>query len=176
MLKLTIAEAGTVTQAMRAEILSMCSSAYDEDLTKYFQAVGPATHVLGYVDSTLASHAMWVTRWLQAGDGPFLQTAYVEVVATLSPFRRRGYATQVMRRLASEIPECYDVAALCPAFPEVYARLGWQFWRGPLAIRTPSGHHRATPEEQVMVLALPGRPVLDLDAPLSAEWREGELW
>jgi hypothetical protein len=29
---------------------------------------------------------------------------------------------------------------------------------------------------KVMILRLPCTPPLDLDAPLSAEWREGELW
>jgi hypothetical protein len=34
-----------------------------------------------------------------------------------------------------------------------------------------------TPDEQVMVLRLPRTPAgLSLDAPLSAEWREGEFW
>jgi aminoglycoside 2'-N-acetyltransferase I len=31
-------------------------------------------------------------------------------------------------------------------------------------------------EEQVMILRLPKTPPLDPNAPLSAEWREGELW
>ena len=37
-------------------------------------------------------------------------------------------------------------------------------------------HLLPTPEEQVMVLRLPKTPPLDLELPLSAEWREGEVW
>jgi aminoglycoside 2'-N-acetyltransferase I len=109
-------------------------------------------------------------------DAQALKTAYVEAVATLPAHQRNGYATRVMRRLVRSIRASYKVAALSPATTGIYTRLGWQFWRGPLSIRLPSGEHRATPEESVMVLPLPGRPALNLDQPLSAEWREGELW
>jgi aminoglycoside 2'-N-acetyltransferase I len=78
--------------------------------------------------------------------------------------------------LASEI-EGYAIGALCPntdAMP-LYRRLGWEIWRGPLSIRGEVGAI-PTPDETLLVLRLPGTPVLDLDAPLSAEWREGEVW
>jgi aminoglycoside 2'-N-acetyltransferase I len=87
---------------------------------------------------------------------------------------RRGYASAVMKRLARAIAD-YDLGALDPAEPELYARLGWVFWRGPLFIRM-DGELLPTPDERVMILRLPKTPPLDLDAPLSAEWRPGELW
>jgi len=34
----------------------------------------------------------------------------------------------------------------------------------------------ATPDEEVMVLRLPGSPLLDLDASLAVDWRPGEVW
>ena len=34
----------------------------------------------------------------------------------------------------------------------------------------------ATPDDRVMVKLLPETPPLNLDDPLSAEWRAGELW
>jgi aminoglycoside 2'-N-acetyltransferase I len=107
-----------------------------------------------------------VTRWLQPGDGPRLRTAYVEMVATEPGFQRRGFATAV---------HDFDLGGLCPAAPGLYARLGWVFWRGPLSIRTPEGL-APTPEERIMILRLPKTPALDLDLPLSAEWRQGEVW
>jgi hypothetical protein len=57
-----------------------------------------------------------------------------------------------------------------------YVRLGWERWRGPLFIRTNVGLD-PTPEESVMILRLAGTPTdLDLNEPLCAEWRAGELW
>ena len=65
--------------------------------------------------------------------------------------------------------------ASSPSFAVTYARLGWEFWRGPLFIRR-ADRLIPTPDEDVMILRLPKTPPLDLEAPLSAEWREGELW
>jgi aminoglycoside 2'-N-acetyltransferase I len=133
-----------------------------------------ATHVLAWLGTHLVSHSMWVTRWLQAGDYPLLHTAYVEMVATEPEFQRRGFATRVMQQLASTITD-FEIGALCPAEPELYAKLGWVYWRGPLFIRTEEGL-LPTPEEKVMILRLPKTPELNLNLPLSAEWREGEVW
>lgn len=163
-----------LTPQAYADVLEMCNRAYEEDLGALFNTFNHTTHVLGYLGGALASHAMWVTRWLQAGDGPLLRTAYVEMVATEPRLQRRGLATAVMRRLAESITE-YDLGALCTGSPEFYARLGWVDWRGALFIRAREGL-MLVPDERVMILWLPKTPALDLDLPLSAEWRAGELW
>jgi aminoglycoside 2'-N-acetyltransferase I len=80
----------------------------------------------------------------------------------------------VMRRLASAIDE-FEMGGLSPAEPTLYTKTGWVFWQGPLFIRTPDGLI-STPDASVMILRLPRTPSLDLTLPLSAEWREGELW
>lgn len=175
-LEYAVIPSGSRSASLESEILGLCNLAYGEDLADLFNTFGAAVHVLGRIRGRLVSHAMWVTRWLQPGSGQPLETAYVEFVATHPAFQRHGYATAVMQRLIKEVPESYRLAALCPATSGIYERLGWHFWRGPLIIRMPSGPPRATPEERVMVRELPGRPALDLDAPLSAEWRAGELW
>lgn len=176
MLELEVVQSESISADLRSEILSLCNLAYREDLTELFRTFGPATHVLGLCGGMLVSHALWVTRWLRPGAGRPLKTAYVEAVATLPTFQGRGFATRVMRRLASDIPESFELATLCPATSGIYERLGWRFWRGPLSICTPSRQHQETPDERVMVLELPGGPTLDREEPLSAEWREGELW
>jgi aminoglycoside 2'-N-acetyltransferase I len=103
-------------------------------------------------------------------------TAYIEFVATRPDHQGNGYATRVMECLMNAIPHDYELSALSPAETGLYERLGWRFWRGPLYIRMPGGELTPTPEERVMILELPGRPQLQLDAALSAEWRAGEVW
>lgn len=127
------------------------------------------------IDGVLVGHALWVARWLQAGRGPLLRTAFVEAVATDPAYRGQGYATQTMRTLTARPSLIYDLAGLSTGSPGFYARLGWQSWRGPLFVRTEVGL-LATPTDSVMILSLPHTPRLDLDGPLSAEWRVGELW
>jgi aminoglycoside 2'-N-acetyltransferase I len=176
---LTVVPGDALTPAERDAIVALCERAFREPITGYLALLPAPVHVLAHAGGTLVSHACWVTRCLQAGDGPLLRTAYVELVATEPGQERRGYAGAVMRRLAAEIAG-YDLGGLTTGVPAFYARLGWESWRGPFFVRLPpeqGGGLLPTPDEPVMVLRLPRTPAwLDLDAPLSAEWREGELW
>jgi len=139
-----------------------------------FETFGGAEHLLGRHRGRLVSHAMWITRWLEPEGHAPLRTAYVELVATHPDHRNRGYATAIMRRVADEISH-EELGALSPAAPGLYQRLGWRFWRGPLLARTEAGH-LPMPDDRVMVLPLARTPRLDFDAPLSVEWRPGEVW
>jgi aminoglycoside 2'-N-acetyltransferase I len=172
-LAIRIIDSADLPAATRADILRLCTAAYGEDFTPYLIYPAPV-HVLGCLGETLVSHAMWVTRWLQPGAAAPLRTAYVEAVATEPAYQGCGYASAVMRHLATAIGD-FDLGALSPSDAAFYARLGWELWRGPLAIRAAEGP-LATPDEEVMILRLPATPPLDLAAPLSAEWRDGELW
>ncbi len=156
------------------EIVALCSAAFKLDYAPFLRSFGPATHVLARLDGALVSHALWITRWLQQGQGPLLRTAYIEGVATVATRRGQGFGSAVMRRLAQEIVE-FDVAALCTGSFGFYARLGWEQWRGPLSWRR-DGASVPYSDGHVMLLRLPASPPLDLDGPLSVEWREGEVW
>jgi len=122
----------------------------------------------------MVSHAMWVTRWLQPNNQSPLRTAYVEMVATEPEFQQRGFATAVMCQLASAFHD-FELGCLSPAEPMLYEKLGWVFWQGSLFIRTQDGLI-STPACSIMILRLPKTASLDITLPLSAEWREDELW
>ena len=173
-LKLEVLHADQLAPEQLEVIHALCNRAYDADLRPLFETFTDTTHVLGYWGSAIVSHAMWVTRWLQPGNQPPLRTAYIEMVATEPQFQGRGFATAVMRRLASAIDD-FELGGLSPAEPILYEKLGWVFWKGPHFIRTNDGL-LSTPEDQIMILNLPKTPPLDLTLPLSAEWREGEWW
>lgn len=176
-LKLMVRSGPSLSPTQYSEILALCSIAYEEDYGPALRSFTDATHVLGELDGRLVSHALWITRWLQPGDLAPLRSAYVEGVAMHPGFRRRGFGTAVLREVQRLLKglEGFELAALSPAQPEWYARLGWEGWRGPLFIRTPMGL-QATPDEQAMIWRLPRTPGLNPGEPLSAEWREGEIW
>ena len=88
--------------------------------------------------------------------------------------RRRSVGSAVMERVRQEI-QSYELSGLWPDHPEFYARLGWDMWRGPLAIRT-DDEVQDTPDDKVMVLRTPFTPEIDFDARLTAEWRPREVW
>jgi len=173
-LTIQVVQSTSLSEIDRKRIIALCNRAYGEDIEPLFNTFVGATHVLGYYNG-LVSHALWVTRYLQVGNAPFLRTAYIEAVATDPAYRNRGFATAIMNCIANEIQD-YELAALSPSSVTFYERLGWELWRGPLFIRTENGLLSSSDEEQVMILRLPRTPLLDLSAPLSAEWREGELW
>lgn len=164
-----------ISAKLRGEIISLCSRAYEEDMELLFETFAVESHILGYYDGRLVSHALWVTRYLQEGTNPIMRTAYIEAVATDEPYRNRGFAKSILNHLIGEIQD-YDLAALSPFRVEYYRRLGWELWRGPRFVRTSEQLLASPADEEVMIFRLPKTPALDLSAPLSAEWRTGELW
>ena len=81
------------------------------------------------------------------------------------------------RQIDAEIVERYELGALGTGAHHFYERLGWQVWQGSLSVRTDEGDQR-TPDEEgdILVLETPARPGLDVSAPLSCEWRPGDVW
>ncbi len=169
-----VRDRSSITANRWREVVGLCVAAFEQDFDSAFRQITGTTHVLAYRCGTLVSHSCWVVRWLQPENKDPLETAYVEAVATPLEYRHNGYATEVMRRLAVEIKD-FELAALSTGIPSFYERLGWEQWRGPLAIRIDDGL-QPTPRYNAMVLRLPMTPKLDLNSTLTAEWREGELW
>ncbi|HEX4951741.1 MAG TPA: GNAT family N-acetyltransferase [Blastocatellia bacterium] len=174
-LQFRVARANDLNAEERTALIQLCTAAYEENFDHLFSSLPNATHVLGRLDGEIVTHAAWVTRWLQPAGLPLLRTAYVEAVATVPEQQGRGFGTAVMQHLQAHIQD-YDLGALAPSEIAFYARLGWELWQGPLAIRTTEGIEPTPPDEEVMILRLPHTPVLDLNVLLTAEWREGELW
>jgi len=135
MLEIEVVASTRLSPETRAELLQLFREAYGEDLTSYLDDIGPGLHYLGREAGALVSHAVWVTRWLRPGEGPPLKTAYVEMVATHPQRERRGFASALLRRLVEDIEDSHDLAALSPATSEIYLRMGWRFWEGPVALR-----------------------------------------
>jgi aminoglycoside 2'-N-acetyltransferase I len=174
-LKLDVVRADELAPCLLADILALCNRAFEEDLEPLFRTLTDKTHVLGFLGESLVCHALWVTRWLQVGTNPIMRTAYVEAVATEKVYRTRGFAAAVMKRVAKEIQD-FELGALSPFSVGYYEQLGWERWQGSLFIRKDGSLIQTPNDVDVMILRLPRTPVLDLHAPLSAEWREGELW
>lgn len=155
-------------------MVALCDAAFNEDSAVYFRDIGPGEHLLGWQGETLVTHLMWVPRTIEVG-ALALRTAYVEQVATAGAHTRRGYASRLLAMLPPLLA-AYEIAALSPATESIYLRMGWQFWEGPLSHRR-EGRRIDDPEERVMVLQLPGTPAtLDRLAPMSIEWRPGDVW
>ena len=75
------------------------------------------------------------------------------------------------------IRRTYDLGALSSSEEGLgfYGPRGWQRWRGPTSALTPSGIVR-TPDGDGSVFVLRTTTALDLDAELTCDWRDGEVW
>lgn len=174
MLSLTVIRSADMPAAQIGEVAALCGSVFNCDYQYLLDLVPVRTHVLGYVDGRLVSHALWLDRSMRMGDGPWVTAAYVEGVATHPDYRRRGYGEAVMRRLQEETRR-YPLGALSPAMEPWYVKLGWERWQGPLRIDK-DGEISETRDETVLVYRTPHTGSLDLTEPLTAEWRPFELW
>ncbi|HET8629061.1 MAG TPA: GNAT family N-acetyltransferase [Thermomicrobiales bacterium] len=174
-LDLAVRPAAALTVGEREEIVALCTCAFDEDFAGRFDLLPPdAGHVLARLEGRLVGHACWATRWLQPPGQPPLRSFYVGAVATEPATQGRGIGSAVMRRLAAETRD-YALGGLSTTRASFYARLGWEPWRGPTAVRTPAGLV-PTPGKAVMILRTAHTPPLDFDGLLSAEKRALEDW
>lgn len=122
------------------------------------------------------AHASVVERELQVAGRP-LRTGYVEAVATAPGSQGRGYGSRLMTEVTAYVRERFELGALGTGRQSFYERVGWLTWGGPSSVRTATGTQR-TPEDDgsIMVLLTPSSPKLDLSAPISCEWRPGDVW
>lgn len=164
-----------------ATVRALMDAAFGDDEDERFtdedwqHALGGIHFVLD-AGGAIVAHASVVERAIEV-DGRPLRTGYVEAVATQPGLHGRGYGSMVMEAADAWIRERYELGMLGTGRHAFYERLGWVTWRGPAFVRAPDGPRR-TPDEEgsLLVLATPSSPPLDLDAPISCEWRPGDVW
>ncbi|GIF76362.1 GNAT family N-acetyltransferase [Asanoa siamensis] len=133
-------------------------------------------HALAWEGDTLVAHGSVVQRRL-LHNGRALRCGYVEGVGVHPDHRRRGYGAAVMAALEGVIRGAYDLGALgtTDEGEPLYRARGWLPWTGRLSALTPTGL-TPTPEEEGAVYVFPGVLPLDLTAPLTCDWRDGDVW
>lgn len=169
-----------LTAAETAAIRSILWGAFpagDEGFTEddWQHALG-GVHFLLELDTEIVAHAAVVERELHVGGRP-LRTGYVEAVATDPARQSTGLGTKLITAVDEHILPTYELGALGTGSHHFYERLGWQTWRGPSSVRTDAGSRR-TPDEDgyILILRTPSSPEIDLGAPISCEWRPGDVW
>jgi aminoglycoside 2'-N-acetyltransferase I len=88
-------------------------------------------------------------------------------------------ATLVMREVGRVVERAYELGALSDGtrIPGFYQRLGWETWRGPTFVAAPDGRERTADDDgSVLVLRTPASGELDPGAPLTCDWRAGDVW
>jgi aminoglycoside 2'-N-acetyltransferase I len=135
-------------------------------------------HVLAREGAELIGHASVVQRRL-LHRGRALRTGYVEAVAVRADRRGRGHGGALMAVAERFVRGGYELGALGAAegARDFYTARGWQPWRGPARALTPGQGVVGTTDVDGWILVLPVPPTeLDLSAPLTCDWRDGEVW
>lgn len=128
------------------------------------------------IDGEIVAYASVAERELRIAGVP-VRTGFVEAVAVALACQGRGTGSALMRRVNSHIADTFDLGGLGTGSHHFYERMGWQTWRGPSAVREPSGL-RPTPDEDgyIMVLLTPSSPSLDFAATIDCDARSGDSW
>jgi aminoglycoside 2'-N-acetyltransferase I len=169
-----------LTAAEVAAVRALLWSAFppgEEGFTEddWQHAIGGMHFVLG-VERRIVSHASVIQRDLHVADR-HLRTGYVEAVATSPTDRGMGFGSAVMQEVNDYIGAHFELGALGTGAHRFYERLGWVAWQGPTSVRTAGGAERTPGEDGfILVLRTPSTPPLDLTAPISCEWRPGDVW
>ena len=169
---LTNAETSAIRELLRTAFADDGEGFTDDD----WEHAAGGTHFLLEEAGAVLAYASVALRELRA-DGRPLRTGYVEAVATRPDAQSRGHGTNVVRAVNEHIRGTFEVGALSTGIPDFYARLGWELWLGPTAVRTQFSIVR-TPDDDggIMILTTPSTPALDLHGALSCEWRRGDVW
>lgn len=143
-------------------------------------------HALGGMHAVICQrgamigHAAVVQRRLLYGDTA-LRCGYIEGVAVREDHRGQGLGSALMDAAEQVIRGGYHLGALSASElgRPLYAGRGWLPWQGPMSVLGPDGPTR-TPDDDGTLLVLPGElpPTVTLDptAPISCDWRNGDVW
>jgi aminoglycoside 2'-N-acetyltransferase I len=163
-------------QAEREAARALLYEVFDDMTEEDWDHCLGGMHALAWDGETLVGHASVVQRQLIYKDAA-LRCGYVEGVAVKPGYRLRGIAGRLMAELERIIRAAYDIGALGSSDEGLpfYLSRGWQRWRGPTHALTPKGMVR-TAEEDGYIFVLPASASLDLDGPLTCDFRAGDLW
>ncbi|GAA0481285.1 GNAT family N-acetyltransferase [Streptomyces sp. NPDC046215] len=161
-----------------AAVRALLDEAFEGDFSDedWDHSVG-GMHALAWDGGRLVGHGCVVQRRLLHG-GRALRTGYVEAVAVRAERRRQGVASAVMEALEHVLRRGgYELGALGAAEGAVplYVGRGWQVWRGPSSVLTPTGIER-TAEEDGHIYVLPLGAELEAGGELTCDWRPGDVW
>ena len=172
MANLTQRETSVIRDLLRVAFADDGEGFTDDD----WEHAAGGTHFLLEKTGAVLAYASVALRALEVHERT-LRVGYVEAVATRPDVQGQGHGTSVVRTVNEHIRSTYELGALSTGLPDFYRRLGWELWLGSTAVKTERGLV-PTPEDDggIMVLSTTTTPALDRHAPISCNWRSGDVW
>ncbi|WP_425471998.1 GNAT family N-acetyltransferase [Streptomyces piniterrae] len=173
----TVAHSADLDTATLTAARALLYDVFDDMTEDDWEHALGGMHALVHENGQLIGHASVVQRRLLHG-GRALRCGYVEGVGVRADRRGRGHGAALMDALERVVRGGYDLGALgaSDTAAAFYAARGWRLWRGRAWALTPAGIRR-TEDEDGFLYVLPSAAVpLDLDADLTCDWRDGDVW
>jgi aminoglycoside 2'-N-acetyltransferase I len=175
---LRLAATHEIDPATLAAARALLDDAFGSDYTDHDWEHGlGGTHVLVHEGDRLIGHGSVVGRTLWVGERE-LHAGYAEGVGVAGDRRRRGIAKAIMTALGEVIRTEYELGALSATEEgmPLYTAMGWELWTGPSSVRNPDGTITPTPDDDGGIFVLRAAAELDLTAPITCDWRAGDVW
>lgn len=173
----TLIHTADLDGAALGEARAMTFEAFESEFTDddWEHGLG-GLHAIVRDGDTIIGHAAVVQRRL-AHLGRALRAGGVEAVAVHSDHRRDGLGDELLDAVESVIVRAYDLGVLkaTEIGMPFYRNRGWEPWRGTLHAFTPDGITHQ-PDVEGAVLVFGAGDDIDLDADLTCDWRNGDLW
>lgn len=175
-LRIEVAHTADLDEATLQAARDLMYEVFDDMTDADWQHALGGMHAIAWLDGEVIAHASVIQRRILHGGEP-LRAGYVEAVGVRDGHRRNGVGSAVMQPLEQIIRRGYAMGALGATDDAVpfYLARGWRQWRGPASALTPTGI-LPTPDEQGAIYVLPVAVPLDLDAEITCDWRDGDVW
>jgi aminoglycoside 2'-N-acetyltransferase I len=177
MAELQLAHSALLEPEALAHVRALLADQFADEFTNYdWENVLGGLHALAWEGEDLIGHASVIQRRL-LHQGRALRAGYYEGVVVRTDQRGRGHGARMMKELARRTRGVYELSALFSSetAQPFYSVLGWTAWRGPLQTLTPNGV-REDPRFPGRVFVLEHSFPLNIDAPLTCDWRDGDPW
>jgi aminoglycoside 2'-N-acetyltransferase I len=178
--RVTVTRREALSPEMTAAVRALLWAAFgdgEDAMTEYdWQHAAAGVHFVAEIDGEVVAYASVAERGLEIAGRP-LRAGYVEAVATAVERQGRGIGSRLIRDVNGYIRDGFELGGLGTGSHHFYERLGWLTWKGPSWARTAEGLRR-TPDADgyILVLPTPTSPELDLTAPISCDFRSGDVW
>ena len=158
-----------------AEVRALMDVAFNDFSDHDWSHALGGVHAVAIEEGRVLAHGSLVPRRLLQGERE-LRGGYVEAVAVHPEAQRHGLGSSVLAALEDLAP-AYDLLALSASARGVplYRARGWSLWRGPSSVLTLDGRV-PTPDDDGTIYVLPGASGVDLDGPITCDWRGGDVW
>jgi len=165
-----------IEEGSEKSIRALLELAYEGDFSpEDWEHTFGGQYFIGSLDDKIIAHGSVVSRKMITDDH-VVTVGYVEAIAVLPSYWRKGFGTQLMKEITQYCQENYEFSMLSTDENHFYERLGWLKFLGESFVRDGDKEIRTEGEDEGLML-LPGKKSqISLIRRVVCESRSGDDW